>query len=124
MRRYYFYALFLVLVMFLVSGCGAKFTDDAYKTLSISKETYDSSMTVASDLHRQNHISEEQKEQVVEYGTHYMILHNEAVAALLEYDLTKDDDAKQRYFKTVTDVLRRLSILTDYITRIRNGGES
>lgn len=125
MRKYYlsFMFLMLVLAMFLVVGCGARFVDDAHKTLSISKETYDSSLTVAGDLYKQNHITEEQKDRVIEYGTHYMIVHNEAVSTLLEYELTKDEDAKDRYFQTVKDVLSRLSFLTDYVRSIGGNDE-
>lgn len=111
--------LFLLMAMFLVAGCANKFTENAYKTLNVSKETYDSTLNIAGDLYRQGHVTEEQKDQAIYYGSGYMTVHNEAVAALLEYELHESEDAKQKYIDTISDVLSRLSFLIDYVKNLR-----
>jgi hypothetical protein len=118
-RKYFL--LILLMAMFLMAGCANKFTDNAYKTLAVSKETYDSTLSIAGDMYRQGHIQEEQKEKAIEYGTGYMVVHNEAVAALLEYELHESEDAKQKYIDTISDVLSRLSFLIDYVKNLRGG---
>ena len=112
--------VFLMIVALLLAGCAKPdFTTDAYRLLNISKETYDSSLTVAGDLYRQEIIGESQKETVIKYGNFYKATHNQSVAALLEYELYETDDAKRKYIDTLADLLARLSFLTDYISSLR-----
>ena len=50
-----------------------------------------------------------------------MTTHNQAVAALLEYELYETDDAKRKYIDMLASLLARLSFLVDYVAEIRGG---
>jgi len=117
MRKYQMFIL--LMAMFMLAGCANRFVENSYKTLAVSKETYDSTLNIAGDLYRQGHVEEAQKEKAIEYGTAYMIVHNEAVASLLEYELNENEDAKQKFIDTLSDVLSRLSYLIDYVKGLK-----
>ena len=76
--------LILLLALMLLS-CANSFTKNAFDTLSISKETYNSTLSIAGDLYKQGLMSEEQKNEAIKLGNAYKLVHNEAVGALLNY---------------------------------------
>jgi hypothetical protein len=114
------YALFLFLIVVFLAGCSKPdFTTDSYRFLGVSKEAYDSSLNLAGDLYKQEVIGEKEKEKAIQYGNLYMATHNQAVAALLEYELYETDDSKRKYIDMLSDLLARLSFLTDYVANLR-----
>ena len=114
------YVLFLFLIVVFLAGCSKPdFTTDSYKFLSVSKETYGSSLNLAGDLYKQEVIGEKEKQKTIQYGNLYMVTHNQAVAALLEYELYETDDSKRKFIDTLSDLLARLSFLTDYVANLR-----
>jgi len=114
--------LVLMLMMLFVAGCAKpNFTTDSYRLLGVSKESYNSSLLLAGDLHRQEVIGEKEKDKAIQYGNLYMATHNQAVAALLEYELYETDDAKRKYIDMLASLLARLSFLVDYVAELRGG---
>jgi len=115
--------VFLMVVALLLAGCAKPdFTTDSYRMLNVSKESYNSSLLMAADLYHQGVIGEAEKETAIRYGNLYMTTHNQAVAALLEYELYETDDAKRKYIDLTASLLARLSFLVDYVGSL--GGES
>jgi hypothetical protein len=118
MRKYQIFILLMAMLM--LAGCAGKdFVTNAHDILGVSKTTYDSQLNIAGDLYRQGYITEDQKNKAIEHGTTYMLVHNEATAALLEYRINENEDAKQKYLDTISDVLSRLSFLIDYVKGIK-----
>lgn len=95
----------------LLVGCTNAFIVNSYQSLSVSKEAYESTMTLAGDLYKQKVISEETKDQLIEIGRMYKFIHNEAVSALIQYQNSQNKQDKQVYLNAAQDVSKRLSEL-------------
>ena len=74
----------IILILGLVA-C-ASFTRDAYRTLTVSQQTYDTTLSVMGDLYREGKITEAQKAQAIDIGRAYKLAHNEAVASISLYE--------------------------------------
>lgn len=101
----------ILLVCLLFAGCTSDFIVNSYQSLSVSKEAYESTMTLAGDLYKQKVITEETKDRLIEIGRIYKFIHNEAVSALIQYQNSQNKQDKQRYLNTAQDVSKRLSEL-------------
>ena len=107
--------LILLLALMLLS-CANSFTKNAFDTLSISKETYNSTLSIAGDLYKQGLMSEEQKNEAIKLGNAYKLVHNEAVGALLNYKTSGyTEESKESYLNLMKDVSARLANLLDYL---------
>lgn len=104
-------SVFLIIVCFLLVGCANDFIINSYQSLSVSKEAYESTMTLAGDLYKQKVISEETKDRLIEIGRIYKFIHNEAVSALIQYQNSRNEQDKQVYLNAAQDVSKRLSEL-------------
>lgn len=105
----------LLLLAFVLVSCGASLVQTSYKSLTISKTTYDTSLSIAGDLYKRGLMTEDQKVEAVKYGNLYMVVHNEATAALLKYKISGLEEDKDAYFKLAIDVAARLATLVDYV---------
>jgi len=109
--------LILLLALILLS-CASSFTKNAFDSLSISKETYSSTLSISGDLYKQGLMSEEQKNEAIKLGNAYKLVHNEAVSALLNYKMLKDQNSKDLYLQSAADVSARLANLLNYLRPI------
>lgn len=83
-----------LLMCFIAFGCSSKMEQRAYSTLSISQTTYDTTLSVLSDLYKQGKITTEKKNEIVEKARDYKEAHNLAVKAFVLYKesgLVKDE---------------------------------
>lgn len=103
------------LTLIFIFGCVESFVQNSYKTLSVSKEAYSSTLSIAGSLYRQNLMTEAQKDEAIKYGNLYMQTHNESVAALLNYKTSGLTSDKDIYLNLMTDVAIRLAYLTNYL---------
>ena len=110
-----------VVLMFMVS-C-AHFTENAYRTLTVSKQTYTITLSALGDLYKQGQITEEQKAKVIQLSRAYKHAHNKAAMFLLDYETSKAESDKQRYIEAATAVSTRLVDLLEYIEPFIKGGE-
>ena len=102
-----------VVLLAFILGC-ATFTRDAYRVLSVSYQTYDSTFSALGDLDRQDMLTESQRDKAIEYGRLYKAAHNEAVAALLVYESDPSPEAKQRYLNAAALASQRLAALIEF----------
>ena len=104
----------IILVLFLVA-CAGNFVSNGYKTLSVSKEAYDSSLSILGDLYKKGQVGEDVKAKAIELGTLYKAAHNEAAGALLAYQSSGSQKDRDRYALAIKDASERLSRLLEYI---------
>jgi len=98
------------------------FIEIAYKSLSISKETYDMALTAGNLLFSQGKITPEQVGETIRYASAYMELHNAAVSALLKLKNSGLDEDKNIYISIANDLAVSLLNLTKYLEPIGKGG--
>jgi hypothetical protein len=91
----------ILLIALLTFSCAAT-SQNTYKVLSVSFQTYDTVLTAVSDLYKQGHISEVQKQKVINAGSVYKEAHNAAVAALLQYTASDNLNNEEIYLRTVS----------------------
>lgn len=106
-------AVFIPLVIILFA-C-ATFTNNAYKSLSVSKVTYDSALSTAADLYEKGILDEEDRAIVIKYGRLYKQAHNSAVMALLKYERTNDPEIKDEYYKEMDAASEFLSKILEIV---------
>lgn len=105
----------LLLLAFVLASCGASLVQTSYKSLTISKTTYDVSLSLASDLYKRGLMTEDQKNEAIKYGDLYKRVHNEATTALLKYKISGLEEDKDAYLKLAIDLAARLATLVDYV---------
>jgi predicted nucleic acid-binding protein len=117
MKSYKYNAFILIAVALLMVGCAntAQMIDNSYKTLSVSKVTYDSTMTSLADLKKANAIEDSAVEKAIMWGTLYMLSHNTAVASLLAYEVNQTDENKEELLARMQETATKLSDLLLFI---------
>ncbi len=95
--------LFTAILMAVLMGC-ATFSNNAYKTLAVGYQGYDTTMSVLGDMYQAGQLPEEVKDKAIEYGTLYMEAHNEAVAALHRYLSDPTEDKRELYTKAIVEL--------------------
>ncbi len=118
----------LILLAFALSSCTAtvgqapgtepSFIEIAYKSLAVSKETYDTSFYLLQTLHSQGEVTQNQIAKAIEYGSAYMTLHNDAVSALLKLKNSGLKEDKEIYLLLIPDLAKALSNLLTYLDPI------
>lgn len=98
-------------------ACDDDFTEGAYKTLLVSQQTYDSTMTIAADLYSNGLISDNVKTMIIEVGGKYKDAHNTAVQALITYNKTKNETDKTTYETSIASALEFLEYITDMVAK-------
>jgi hypothetical protein len=106
-------ASILLLVVLALVAC-ATFTRDAYRTLTVSQQTYDTTLSVMGDLYREGKVTEAQKAKAIELGRAYKLAHNGAVAALVRYEEQGGQANKDAYMGAAADAAKALSALLAY----------
>lgn len=124
MKRKVFLAGVAVFLILGMAAC-ASFTRDAYRTLTISNQAYDTTLSVMGDLYREGKVSEAQKQAAIEIGNVYKVAHNEAIAALLMYEESGGAEAnKQAYLSAASRAAGALAKLLAYCRPlIEKGGK-
>ena len=118
----------LLLLAFILSSCTASigqkpdhepsFIEIAYKSLSISKETYDLSLSMASIFVLQGKVTQAQENKLIEYASAYMLVHNDAVSALLKLKNSGLEVDKNAYITLALDLTVTLAKLVEYLDPI------
>jgi len=106
-------ASILLLVVLALVAC-ATFTRDAYRTLTVSQQTYDTTLSVMGDLYREGKVTEAQKAKAIELGRAYKLAHNGAVTALVRYEEQGGQASKDAYMIAASDAAKALSALLAY----------
>ena len=95
----------------------ASFSQNAYKSLAVSQQTYDVTLSALGDLYKQGKVSAQVKDKAIEIGNLYKAAHNSAVQALLDYDKATDqatqDAKKQIYMKQIAEASKQLAALLE-----------
>ena len=105
--------IFIVLAMV---AC-ASFSQNAYRSLVVSQQTYDTTLSVLGDLYKAGKVTEAQKDKAIALGREYQKAHNNAVTALLLYetsDQTTEAARKLAYQKAAADAAKILADLVAY----------
>lgn len=102
----------VLLAMFVVS-C-TTLVRDGYRALSVSQQTYDSTLSALGDLYHQGMLTESQRDTAIKYGRLYRAAHNEAVTALLAYETDPVPDNKQRYLNSAAKASQQLAALIEF----------
>jgi hypothetical protein len=108
----------IFLVLFTLS-C-ATFTTTSYRTLAISNQTYDTTLTAMGALYKEGKITEEQKNEIIDLGRQYKKAHNDAVDIVVAYEEAGgvgDKDAVS------AAVLKASGALADLISAYRKAKE-
>lgn len=116
--------LFVMAVLLVALAACVTFTRDAYRTLTVSQQTYDTTLSVMGDLYREGKVTEVQKTKAIELGRAYKLAHNGAVVALANYEEKGGEANKQAYLDASQDVAKALSALIAYCKPfIEKGGK-
>jgi len=106
----------LVFVVLALVAC-ATFSQNAYRSLVVSQQTYDTTLSVLGDLYKAGKLTEAQKEKAVSIGRAYQSAHNKAVSALLIYetsDQSTEAAAKLAYQQAAAEASKILVELVTY----------
>ena len=111
LKRREFVVVAVIVAMVFVGACAGGFVKNSFRTLAVSQNTYDATMSSLASLYREGKIRVAEKNKIIEYGTLYYQAHNEAVAALGKYAASdyEDEAAKQAYMNLAVDVSERLA---------------
>lgn len=113
-----------IVVMVLAFAACANFSQNAYRSLVVSQQTYDTTLSIMGDLYRAGKVTEAEKEQAIAIGKEYKAAHNEAVAALLVYE-TSDQSTeaanKAAYQKMATSAAAILARLVAFANQFIGG---
>lgn len=106
----------LILVALALVAC-ASFSQNAYRSLVVSQQTYDTTLSVMGDLYKAGKLTEAQKEKAISIGRAYQAAHNKAVTALLVYetsDQSNEAATKLAYQQAAADAAKILADLVAY----------
>lgn len=113
----------LFLVALALIAC-ATFTRDAYRTLAVSYQTYDTTLSVVGDLYKEGKVTEAQKTKVIALGRTYAAAHNGTVIALANYETVNTDISKQAYVSAAINAAKALAEFVAYCQPlIEKGGK-
>lgn len=108
--------IMLVIGVALTFGCAsATFKRDAYRGLSVSAVTYETTMASAADLYAQGKINDEQKARIFEIAEGYYLAYHCAVDALVIYKKTSDQTDREKVNVAIAEVSVALSKLLNYL---------
>ena len=111
----------LILIVFLVGafGCAynASLVNTTHDMLTISANTYNTSMQIVADMYEQGKITGEQKYDITAAANAYAKMHNELVELLAVYEETKDAAEIEKIEAMVSRVSIALSTFMDLIEK-------
>lgn len=114
--------LFILAIAFSCSN----FSQGAYNALNVSKAQYTATLTTAGELYQEGKITDATKAEFIKYGNLYMAAHNEAVDALLDYQmatLEQKPDTKAVYLQIADKVAEHLADLLAYLRKWKGGAQ-
>ena len=85
----------LIFIVLAMVAC-ASFSQNAYRSLVVSQQTYDTTLSVMGDLYKAGKLTEAQKEKAISIGRAYQKAHNDAVTALLLYETSDQATAESK----------------------------
>lgn len=104
----------VALISFYVScASNQAFINTSYKTLTVSRTTYDNTMLALVDMYRSGNLPSNALEKILVAGKVYSDAHNAAVEALARYVETKDLIEKDR-------IAEEIKIAAQALTEILN----
>ena len=103
----------LALVLLAVLAC-SNFVQNGYRTLVVSQQSYDVTLSAMGDLYREGRITEAQKDEAIKIGRGYKLAHNGAVASLAKYEETKQEADKNAYAQAASTASAALAKLIAY----------
>lgn len=106
----------LIFVVLALVAC-ASFSQNAYRSLVVSQQTYDTTLSVMGDLYKAGKLTDAQKEKAISIGRAYQSAHNKAVSALLVYeasDQSTEAATKLAYQQAALDAAKILAELVAY----------
>ena len=106
--------MMVLLLLFLVAGCGGNFTRDTYRGLAVSFNGYDMVMQGMADLYSQKLVGEDVRQQTVKYGRAYKLAHNGVVEALAVYEEKGGQQNKDAVTAAATKASEALAELIKY----------
>uniref|UniRef100_A0A6M3JKZ3 Uncharacterized protein n=1 Tax=viral metagenome TaxID=1070528 RepID=A0A6M3JKZ3_9ZZZZ len=117
--------LMMAMVMLLLmygAACEDYFLN-SYKTLAISKQTYDTTLSVLGDLYKQGKLTVDQKDKSIELGRIYKEAHNVATLALFAYDASKNTTDKEAFEAAMSVAAKRLTEFLTFVQPLMKGGK-
>jgi hypothetical protein len=105
--------LAIISLMLLVSCATAQ--KNTYRTLSISKVTYETAMEIAGDLYSSGTIDDCQKDEIIALATTYQSAHNQAVLAFQKANNSDLFSDQQDYLTKLSKASELLSNLILYL---------
>ena len=118
------FTLWVCILAWILIGCAGTFSQQAYKSLDISKTSYNATLSAAGDMYDKGQIDEAAKNKFIEYGDVYMTVHNEATEALLDYKMASLEDkpeAKENYLGVADRLAKRLADLVAFLGKVKGG---
>lgn len=106
-----FQLMALVVALAFVVGCAGKFVKNSYRSLAVSQNQYEVSLSILGDLYKEGKITSAEKDNIIKYARMYKVAHNEAVKSLEMYALSDytDKDAKVVYLEKAALAASRLT---------------
>lgn len=111
--------LIVFILAFALVSC-ATFNKNSFQALGTMAVTYDTAMKSAADLYNRGLISEEGKQEVIDYAKSYQIAHNSAIDAFQEYLSASPEqqaDKKQQFVTAAKAALSAYSELLNLLTK-------
>lgn len=120
------YKVALVLFMSVALVSCANFAKNSFRTLSVSKATYDTVLTAAGDLYREGKLTDEQKQEFIDVGEIYRDAHQTAADAMIAYmttDSAEDKDKAEVALLKFQEVMSKLlALAVKYGIKYGEGG--
>ena len=117
--------LWVVLIaIFLITACATSgestFSRDAYRALSISGNTYNTSMKAMADLYQQGVIGDGDKALALEYGTYFWIAYDQAVDAMEVYIVAESLEGRAKVEMALKGLANALEKFMAYVAPLLN----
>ena len=110
----------LLVFAFAFVGCDT-LVRDSYRTLSVSSATYEASMRSAADLFKQDRITLEQKEKILEIANQYWAAFHAATDLLEAYVIVESADGEQRLIVAMAEFMKVFGRFMDYVQPLIGG---
>jgi hypothetical protein len=99
--------LLVIALSFGLAGCNSEdVIANSYKTLKITADTYDQTMSAAGDLHRRGVIDDEVKADIIDIGNKYRTAHQVAANALESYAMYERAEDEEKIDTALAEVSR------------------
>lgn len=113
--------LMVLVAVILVSGCGANFTANVYKTMYIAGSGYDTGMKVVADLQKQGKITAEQRLEINGYANRFYAPYQVAAKTLSIYNKTQASADKNKLISAIGQFVAAWPLFADSINRFQPG---